>query len=400
MECLSKKCSVKIYDLAVVLMTIKVMLDKLVYINNHGIIDNSLIVLGIGLFLVSFIFETKHTLVEYIIVGFTGLLCLYASLKMDEFYLLMTFFLVIAAINKDLAKTVRLMRGVKSVIVAVSVLWYVVALFVFRDTLYIIVRDGRIAHHFGFSHPNAFALIVGWILLETLYLSYGKYKNWMYVLYPVAGIVLYFFTCCDTIMYIMFAVTILLVLGRIKSLQNLIHITAQYIFPIIAIVNAFCIRTYMNRSGFLYEPVRYLDAFLTARIKQAAYIMEHYGTTFFGQEVPMGEKIAYDTYYRLSTVMCDGLYSYLLVCLGWVFTLIISFVIWNCVRKKKEYSVIAIIYAIYGILETHGSNAFMVYPIFLFAAESLTQLHNKLRANYEEMENNENHTGASSGTDL
>lgn len=380
MNYLSKKYAVKIYDLAVILMTLKVMLDKLVYINNHGIVDNTLIVLGVGLFLVSFFFETKHSLVEYIVIAGVGLLCLYASLKMSEFYLLMTFFLIIASVNKDLKRTVRLMRTVKIVIVSISVVWYAVALFLFRDTLYVIVKEGRIAHHFGFSHPNAFALIVGWILLETLYLSYGKYKNRMYVLYPLAGIVLYYFTSCDTIMYVMFAVTVLLFLGRIKSLQKPIQLVAQYIFPVIAVINAFCVVTYMKRGGLLYELVRGLDMILTARIRQVAYIMEHYGATVFGHEVPMGEKVVYDSYYRLSSIVCDGLFSYLLVCLGVIFTVLLSFVIWYCVRKKKEYSIIAIIYAIYGILETHGINAFMVYPIFLFGAECLTQMHNTLNA--------------------
>lgn len=380
MNYLSKKYAVKIYDLAVILMTLKVMLDKLVYINNHGIVDNTLIVLGVGLFLVSFFFETKHSLVEYIVIAGVGLLCLYASLKMSEFYLLMTFFLIIASVNKDLKRTVRLMRTVKIVIVSISVVWYAVALIVFRDPVYMIIKNGRIAHHFGFSHPNAFALIVGWILLETLYLSYGKYKNRMYVLYPLAGIVLYYFTSCDTIMYVMFAVTVLLFLGRIKSLQKPIQLVAQYIFPVIAVINAFCVVTYMKRGGLLYELVRGLDVILTARIRQVAYIMEHYGATVFGHEVPMGEKVVYDSYYRLSSIVCDGLFSYLLVCLGVIFTVLLSFVIWYCVRKKKEYSIIAIIYAIYGILETHGINAFMVYPIFLFGAECLTQMHNTLNA--------------------
>ena len=380
MDYLSKKYSVKIYELAVITMTLKVMLDKLVYINNHGIIDNTLIILGVGLFLICFFFETKHTLLEYVVIGVVGILCLYASLKIGEFYLLMTFFLIIASVNKDLKRTVRLMRTVKIIIVTVSIVWYAVALIVFKDTVYSIVKNGRIAHHFGFSHPNAFALIVGWILLETLYLSYGEYKSRMYVLYPLAGVVLYYFTSCDTIMYVMFAVTILLAFGRISALQRPIHFVAQYFFPVIAVINAFCVVTYMRRGGLLYQVVRGLDKILTARIRQVAYIMEYYGVTLFGHEVPIGDKVTYDSYYRINSIVCDGLYSYLLVCLGVIFTVMLSVVIWYCVRRKAEYSIIAIIYAIYGILETHGINAFMVYPIFLFGAECLTQLHNTLVA--------------------
>ena len=380
MDYLSKKYAVKIYDLAVIIMTLKVMLDKQVYFNNHGILDNGMIVIGVCLFMVSFFFETKHTLIEYIIIGCIGILCLYASLQMGEFYLLMTFFLVIASINKDLTRTVRLMRGVKIIFVIVSVLWYVLALFVFKDTVYTIVKEGKVLHHFGMSHPNAFALIVGWILLETLYLSYGKYKNSIFILYPLAGIVLYYFTGCDTIMYITFATAVLLGVGRIKVMQGVLHMVAQYIFPILALGNAFCIVTYMKRDGVFYKLVQFLDTILTARIRQAAYIMNQYGITWFGQEVPMGDKVPYDSYYRLSNIMCDGLYSYLLVCLGVVFTLLISVMLWYSVRKKKEYSIIAIVYAIYGILETHGINAFMVYPIFLFGAECLTQMHKTLEA--------------------
>ena len=165
---------------------------------------------------------------------------------------------------------------------------------------------------------------------------------------------------------------------RVKVFRKSVHIVAQYIFPLLAVLNAFCVVTYAKRSGVLYRWVYVLDIFLTARIRQAAYIMENYGVTFWGNEVPMGEDIVYDTYYRLSYIMCDGLYSYLLVCVGVIFTIIISFLIWISVRKKKEYSILVIVYAIYSVLETHGLNAFMVYPLLIFGAEGLTQLHNKL----------------------
>jgi len=205
----------------------------------------------------------------------------------------------------------------------------------------------------------------------------------MLVFYPVVGVVIYYFSCCNTIMYIMFATSLLLVAGRVRSLQKPIHVVAQYVFPLIAVGNAFCIITYKNRGGFLYEVVYLLDKFLTARIKQSAYIMEHYGITFLGHKVPMGEELVYDPYYRLSTIMCDGLFSYFLVCSGFVFTLIISFAIWYCVRRKREYSIIAIVFAVYGILETHGINAFMVFPILIFGAECLSQLHNSCKVRYE-----------------
>ena len=106
---------------------------------------------------------------------------------------------------------------------------------------------------------------------------------------------------------------------------------------------------------------------LSARIRETAQIYSLYGPTALGQEVDLGGEVAYDTYYRITTLICDGLFSYLYVCLGYINTIILVVMIfYTAYQKKKRDCIFIFIYTLYAIMETHGLNAYFAFPILIY----------------------------------
>ena len=132
----------------------------------------------------------------------------------------------------------------------------------------------------------------------------------------------------------------------------------------------------MRKTGPFYNMVNILDKLLTGRIRQTAHIADLYGFTLIGHNVPIGENVPYDPFYRISHLVCDGLFSRFLVCNGVIFTIIISVVIWKYIKYNPKDSDIAILFSIYCVLEVHGSNVFMVYPLLIFGSYFLYSIGN------------------------
>lgn len=369
-----KSNSIKVYDLAVILMTIKVMLDRVVYLNAIKFLDNILIVISLFLFVLVIIVENKYSIKEWIIIGVTGVLCLYSSLQMKEYFLILSYFLIIASINKNIKHTIKIMRNIKMIFVIISIGWYIFSYFITQDTIYTVIKNGKIAHHFGFTHPNAFALIICWIMLENIYLNIENFRKKYLLVYVVVGLLLYWMTSCDTAMYILILAAVLRLGSYYTVIEKIQTKIAKFIFPMLGIMNFVCIYIYAKRGGILYNFVSFLDIFLTARIRQAAQISSMYGFTLFGHYIPIGHNVSYDSYYRISLLVCDGLFSYFLVCIGFIYTIIISILIWKYVKRNSEYSIIVILFSCYCILEVHGLNVYMAYPLLLFGCDYLNNL--------------------------
>lgn len=372
-----KRNSIKAYDLAVILMTIKVMLDRVVYLDAIKFLDSILMLISLFFFVLVIVVEQKHSVKEWIIIGATGILCLYSSLQMQEYFLIISYFVIIASANKNVSHTIKMMRNVKVIFLLISILWYGFAYFITQDTIFTVVKNGKIAHHFGFTHPNAFALIVCWVMLETLYLNIKNLKKIYLIVYVVVGLLLYWITSCDTAMYILISATILKLGSYCTVFSKIQTKIAKYIFPVFGVINFICIYIYANQGGILYNLISDLDVVLTARIRQAAHISSMYGFTLFGHRVPIGKNVAYDSYYRISLLVCDGLFSYFIVCVGFIYTIIISILIWKYIERNSEYSIIVILFSLYCILEIHGLNVYIAYPLLLFGNDFLANIRKK-----------------------
>lgn len=372
-----KKNSIKVYDLAVILMSMKVMLDRVVYLNSIKFLDTILMIISLFLFIVVILMEQKYSGKQWVVIVGTGILCLYSSIQMKEYFLIISYFLIIASVNKNINYTVRIMRRVKIIFIVVSIIWYVFSYFVVKDTLFTVIKNGRIAHHFGFTHPNGFALVICWIMLETLYLNINNFKMiYMYV-YVILGIALYKITSCDTAMYILILASVLKFSSYYTILNKLQVIVAKYIFPVCGILNFLCVYIYTKQRGILYKFILLLDEFLTARIRQVALIASRYDFTLLGHNVPIGQTVPYDSYYKINLLVCDGLFSYFLVCMGIIYTIIISLLIWKYIKYNPEHSIIVILFSCYSILELHGLNVYIAYPLLLFASDFLKRIRHK-----------------------
>lgn len=356
----------KLYDLAVILMMTQVMLDRITYIEGDKI-GKVLTVASLGLFMVVILLENTYTLIQLFVIGVVSVIALYSSRQMGEYFLLTSVILAIASLRKEHERTIIIIHTVKLVFVMVSVVWYTLFELIGGEETLTLLSGEHIDHKFGFTNPNIFALTVTWMIFERVYLYYDKIRPIHIVGVALAGPVLFYLTACDTAMYVLFLAAILLVLDRVKYWDKVLFFASKFSFAGFALFNYFCVYYYANQSLRLQSFLMNLDDLLSARIREVAQIYSMQGTTAFGQSVDIGGEVAYDTYYRITTLICDGLYSYLLVCLGYVNTIILAIMIYYTAKqRRKRDCMFILIYTLYAMMENHGLNAFLAFPILIY----------------------------------
>ena len=63
--------------------------------------------------------------------------------------------------------------------------------------------------------------------------------------------------------------------------------------------------------------------------------------------------------------------------MGIIYTIIISLLIWKYIKYNPEHSIIVILFSCYSILELHGLNVYIAYPLLLFASDFLKRIRHK-----------------------
>lgn len=356
----------KAYDLAVILMVAQVMLDKITYIEGD-MLSKLFTVASLGIFLLVIFLENRYTLVQTIVIAVVGIITVYSGIRMSEYFLVMTLILSLASLEKDTERTILLMHRTKMFFVVISVAWYILFEIIPGNEPLTILTGQHNDHKFGFSHANAFALIVTWMIFERVYLYFDKIKTRHIVAVAFSGPLVFYLTACDTAMYVLVFATIVLALGRVRVIEKLIGFGAKIVFPVMAVINALFIYLYADGTSRIHEFLLDLDKALSARIREAAQLYSIYDATLFGQSVDLGGEVPYDSYYRITTLICDGLFSYLFVCFGFASTIILTVMIYYTAKKgSKRDWIMIFIYTMYAIIESHGLNAYLAFPILLY----------------------------------
>lgn len=356
----------KVYDLAVIFMVMQVMLDRITYIEGDTL-SKLFTVASLGLFVLVIVFENTYTPAQVAVIGIVGAVALYSGMQMGEYFLVMTVVLSIASLEKDTERTITIMHKVKMLFVVISVIWYVCFEIIPGKEQLTIITGVHNPHKFGFTNANAFALVVTWMIFERVYLSFDKMKPRHIIALAISGPAIYYLTACDTAMYVLIFATLVIWVCRLGWVTKFMTFGSHFVFGAFALFNVFCVYYYAHKSLRLHNFLMDLDDLLSARIRETAQIYSLYGPTALGQEVDLGGEVAYDTYYRITTLICDGLFSYLYVCLGYINTIILVVMIfYTAYQKKKRDCIFIFIYTLYAIMETHGLNAYFAFPILIY----------------------------------
>jgi len=357
---------VNIYYLGIILITVKYLLDRIVYINNHGLLNHALLGGSMLCFAYGIWINSKYSYKELAIIGTTTVLCLYSYIKSGDITLLVGWFIVVASRKQNSRKIIQMIHYTKIVVMIISVIWYINALFLFQDTKYMIYHGNSIAHHFGFSHPNGFGVFFFWVMFEHIYLKYEKMKIQDIFFYFLSIFTVYKLTFCDTAFYVSIILFILIIVDKgTRKARQYIPLIAKFSIPVCSMIIGGAVYIYHARIGAAIGLIIKFDDLITGRIRLGAKLLDLYGWSIIGQRAPLG-KIEWDQYYRVTLLNCDGLYEYLFFISGIIFLIFISFLGFRMAERRENIECIMLIgYAIYGMIETQGLNLILSFPLLL-----------------------------------
>ena len=126
------------FFIATIIMTVKVLLDFNAILEMPDLIDNIMIAMSILFYLIDIFYTRYYTFREILIGTIASILIFYTCMITKNYYLIMSYILIIASIKKDTKKVVALIYKTK--------IWYIFFLITIYITLCICTNliDGEI----------------------------------------------------------------------------------------------------------------------------------------------------------------------------------------------------------------------------------------------------------------
>lgn len=363
------KYTTDFFSIATIVMTIKILLGFTGIFHISNFIDNAMVVIIILLFIIDILKTRYYTLREILICMIIGVLIIYTCLITKNYYLIMSYLLIIASIKKDIRRVVSLIYKVKILYISFLIPLYIILCLTTNYLSSEVVKSGRIALSLGFVHANIAGIVLFWMIVEKIYINYENINiiTRLNLLFKI--ILIYILTSCKTVILMGSLFYLLLVVNKRGTNKYTIFIS-KYIFIVSCIFIILSINIYTNQSSIFLDGVKVIDEIMTGRIRIGAKLLSMYDWSFFGQRVELG-KIAYDSYYGLNSVTIDGMYIDFFIRSGIVYMLIIGFLNYKYGIKERPciHYIVIILFSIYGLSEIHGIYISISFPLLLVSTD-------------------------------
>lgn len=213
---------------------------------------------------------------------------------------------------------------------------------------------------FLFTHPNIVALKLGWGIIMYTWLSWDKLKRNNMIWCYIAVVIMYVTTKSDSC--IIFLLYLFLVsLRNLNLLRKVCILISKYCFLFLGIGNFIVTQLYMGR-GRILEIVRTIDIIFSRRIAMSYLAIKENGISFIGKTIGMNHE--WDAIFNFNGYTIDSLYTYIYVCIGIVYFLLIGVGFWQLGRYRDYRAALAVIaFSLYGLVELHClylSNCFVL----------------------------------------
>lgn len=342
--------------------SLKVFLSISAIFPSLSFIDTLLSVVAALMFMICIVNErySIKTLVIYAIVTF---LCMLTSINVGNLGILLTVLTCLAVVKRNFNKAIECMFVCELTFGIVNVLFSLVYS-LFGNSSFFMDVEGVKRFTFGFSHPNIFSIYLFNLVLMWIWLNFGHItkKNMLIIIF--FEILAYSGAKTRTAVLNMIILIVLLFLGSRMTKKHFVLTTlAKYITPVCAIFTY--IVTYFYTTGNHF--IRILDDFLSYRIRLGAYILNNFGVTLIGQ--PISDKsVVWDPYWQLTEFTFDNIYTYFISSIGIVWLILICIIFYKLAKKKNvKINICIILWALYGITEVQGINAYILFPLVLSA---------------------------------
>ena len=352
---------------AFVVLLVKVMASSSLLIPWNSFADNLCIIFAICVMLAK-LFGLTMRLDRLMVLGVVAVLALYTCVSMKLYNLLVTVVAVCLLIDEDLEEYIPLMLKIQAYFliahVAVSGL---MSLMGSADRFWF-TADDRLRFNGGFSHPNVLSC---YILSCTMMFAWTRFRRltsgefgWM-VCITIASFLMSR-SRTGLLLNLFLLLIIFLTQKSHHRLEKAISAVLPLLFPVCAAVIFLAQKRFVSGSS----AAMFLNELLNSRIKLAAYAYHRSGVSWLPRYLDYAQsgRVSWTPEWNLNTFTFDCLYSFLFVQMGMIWIGIITVLIFvACRRFDFRNKVFLLFWVLFGIVEVHGLNCFMFFPLLLLS---------------------------------
>lgn len=346
-------------------MLLKTMLGYTVVIKTPPVVDTVFTGLAILFLMISIFYQKTKigTLVAYTLVSAA---LFGVGYVIGNNTLSITVLTCFSLQGKDFNKFIKLIYRLMIIVFIISLIWFGVEFLSGNEKIFIARSAYEEANRalLGFSHPNIASAVFFDLILMWIWLNYERLKKRHFAVLGALTFVIYLLTDTRTLVLNGIIAFFVIAYSKIgKKKVNKLKMAAMCIFPCLLLMMHLLCANYSKNI----EIINILDEMMSTRIKLGAYAYEHWGITYFGQNLS-NFAMRWDSTWGLNEHTFDNVYSFLLYNVGLVWAVCLSIILILFARKcdVKMRSFI-FIWCIYGMTEVHGLNGFMMFPIFLLS---------------------------------
>lgn len=325
-----------------------------------------------GMFIVCMVikFARQRYIVKYVLgIGFLGICCLFTYMSARYYYLLSTFFCLIALQDVDIKQVLQISSKFKAVFLAVHFVIYELVVIVAPAYATYSYRSGvgEPRHTYFMSHANTVTMYIVWTSLEYIYCTYEKLTMQKLLGIWLINFISHYFTDSNTGFIVATFVTIFIICDKYKkeTIMKLVHLGARYGFLMCSVIFNLMIVSYTSLSGPLLELFHKIDDFFTGRLLYGAVTYDLKGCTLMGRILYFDKK-TYWLGHWFDTITCDNTYVWFFVCYGMLYIILLSFAFWWIGKKTTNIEKIMIFsYVFYAAMENYVINVVFCFPLFL-----------------------------------
>lgn len=301
---------------------------------------------------------------------------LYTSLAIDDFSLLLTYLLIVTIKNLSVREYMELIVRCQVCQIVLTVLIWVFRVMVRLEPVFYNENSRTIG--FCFGHPNQMAMKIIWCSTAYLFLADERTKG-KRLRRVVFAEIFGFFTTKSSMFPFGGLIVILYLCTDIKWIKETVNRIAKVIFPVL--------------GGFVYLMAYYYDKdepkvfvsvsklvnlFSNWRIAMSSLALRYNKATWLGNKVIYLHR--WETGFPFGNYTIDVVYTYLLVGIGIVYFLIISYGLYKLALKKNYLVSLSImLFAISGLAEVvilyiTTSYVLMMFKALIFKNDDLADM--------------------------
>ena len=352
---------------AFIVLIVKVMASSSRVIPWNSFLDNVCIVFAVGVMFVK-ICRLTAEFKKIIMLAVAALLTLYTCVAIKQYDIFITVIAICLVMNEDLDEYITRMLKTQAIVIIVHIVvsgfrsLTGVAQYFWRMT------DSRLRFNGGFSHPNVLSC---YILSCTMMFAWTRFRRltsgefgWM-VCITIASFLMSR-SRTGLLLNLFLLLIIFLTQKSHHRLEKAISAVLPLLFPVCATVIFLAQKRFVSGSS----AAKFLNELLNSRIKLAAYAYHRSGVSWLPRYLDYAQsgRVSWTPEWNLNTFTFDCLYSFLFVQMGMIWIGIITVLIFvACRRFDFRNKVFLLFWVLFGIVEVHGLNCFMFFPLLLLS---------------------------------